>query len=145
MQTVFKAFSMDKLSAQSFEKANIYHVRSKVVNLAEKLNNSGVFQAPHIIEWCVNELSEHCTAETPLDLDFVHCHLILNLIKLCLSQRSNIVYRYIQEKNKVTEVKIETPYERRMREQREQEMADKGEDEQMKKEEAPKEKSQQQI
>ena len=82
MQTVFKAFSMDKLSAQKFEQENIYHVRSKVVNLAEKLNVSGVFQAAHIIEWCINELDEHCTPENPVDLDFVHCHLILDLINI---------------------------------------------------------------
>lgn len=142
MHTVFKAFSMDKLSAQKFEQENIYHVRSKVVNLAEKLNVSGVFQASHIIEWCINELDAHCTAEIPVDLDFVHCHLILELLKLSLSQRSNIVYRYVQEKNKVAEVKIETPYEKR---KREQEMAERGDDEQMKKEEPPKEKSPQEI
>ena len=140
--TVFKAFSMDKLSAQKFEQENIYHVRSKVVNLAEKLNVSGVFQAAPIIEWCIAELSSHCTPEAPVDLDFVHCHLILDLLKLALSQRSNIVYRYVQEKNKVAEVKIETPYEKR---KREQEMAERGEEEQVKKEEPPKEKTAQEI
>lgn len=140
--TVFKAFSVDKLSAQNFDKENIYHVRSKVVNLAEKLSTSGVFDPGLIIEWCIEELANHCNqGQSSLDLDFVHCHLVLNQLKLALSQKSNVIHQYIQEKNKITEVKIETPFEKRQREQRQQEagMEDIG----MKEEDQPKEKSQQ--
>lgn len=144
IRTVFKAFSVDQLSAQCFDKENIYHVRSKVVNLVEKLSTSGVFDSAFIIEWCIEELADHCKPEaTVLDLDYVHCHVVLNQLKQAFSQRSNVIHQYIQEKNKITEVKIETPHEKRLRWQREQEAG--AEDAGMKGEDEPKEKSQQQI
>jgi len=73
MHSVFKAFSMDKLSAQNYEKENIYHVRQKVVSLAEKLNHSGVFQPSITIEWCVEQLTSYSSEGQKVDLDFVHC------------------------------------------------------------------------
>jgi len=57
----------------------------------------------------------------------VHVQLLLELIRQSQSVRSNIIIRLIQESQKVIEIKQETPYEARMREQREEEAREKNE------------------
>lgn len=58
----------------------------------------------------------------------MHVKLLLELIRQSQDIRSNIIVRLLQEQQKVAEVRVETPYEARLREQREAEAKEKGEE-----------------
>lgn len=64
------------------------------------------------ITWCIETLEKH----DKFSLDYAHCQLILDLICVQKSQKEHITTIFTQEKDKVSEIKVETPFERRQRE-----------------------------
>ena len=118
IETLFKAFNMDQLSAQDFSKENLFQLRDKVVKLVMRLNQLEIIDTQVAIDWCLDQLEAF---KGQVQLTFTHCHLILSLIQKLQSQAEHIVTIYAQEYDKPAEVKIETPYEQRMREQAEAE------------------------
>lgn len=118
LDTIFKSFNMDQLSAQDFAKENLFQLREKICNLVMRLNQLGIIDTQIAINWCLDQLSAF---QGNMSLNFTHCYLVLSLIQKSQSQRSYLVTKFAQEFDKPSEVKIETPYEARMREQAEAE------------------------
>ena len=53
-------------------------------------------------------------------MELLHCQLILNLVKNKQQMREHLVNKYVQDLEKPAEIKQETPYEKRIREENEQ-------------------------
>lgn len=64
------------------------------------------------INWCIETLEKHDN----LSLDFAHCQLILDLMMIQKDQKEHVTAIFTQEKDKVSEIKVETPFEKRQRE-----------------------------
>lgn len=54
IETVFKAFNMDQLSAQDFSKENLFQLRDKVINLIMRLNQLEIIDTQVAIDWCID-------------------------------------------------------------------------------------------
>jgi len=59
LETIFKAYSMDQLSAQDFSNENLFQVRSKVTKIVERFIHHGVFDTKTTIDWCISVLEKH--------------------------------------------------------------------------------------
>ena len=117
IETIFKSFNMDQLAAQDFTKENLFQLRQKVSNLILRFLSIGLLKTQNIINWCLEQLETFTSS--PVSLQFTHCYLILQLIQRLQSQRGHIVDKFVQELDKATEVKVETDYEKRVREEAE--------------------------
>jgi hypothetical protein len=91
LDTIFKAYNMDQLSAQDFEKENLFQLRSKVVNLVERFNQMEVLDTTIIINWCADILSKH----NKKSLDFTHSQVVLTLIQKMKLQKKNIIRVFV--------------------------------------------------
>ena len=113
IETIFKSFNMDSLSAQDFKKENLFQVRSKVISLVMVLVKDDVVSPTTAMNWCVEQLEK---LEGDLSLNFTHSYLLMTLMEWIQVQREHLTTTFVQETNKVEEVRVETPYEVRMRE-----------------------------
>lgn len=78
----------------------------------------GLLDVVSVINWCIDQLEKY---EGQQSSNFAPFQLALDLVGWSQSQRQHIVCLFVQESDKVSEVKIETAYEQRMREQAEAE------------------------
>ena len=69
------------------------------------------------MSWCIEQLEAFTSS--PVSLQFIHCYLILQLTERLQSQRGHIVSKFVQDCDKACEIKIETDYEKRVREEAE--------------------------
>lgn len=76
LDTIFKAYNMDQLSAQDFSNENLFQLRSRVVNLIERFNYMEVLDTQVIINYCADILANH----PKKSLEFTHSQVILILI-----------------------------------------------------------------
>jgi hypothetical protein len=114
LETLFKSFNVDSLSAQDFSKENLFQLRQKVNNIVVRLVQVGVISLNTATSFCLEQLLSY---EGDILINSTHCFVILNLIFWSQSQRDHLVAKYSQDLDKVAEVRIETPYETRMRQQ----------------------------
>lgn len=78
LETIFKAYSMDQLSAQDFSNENLFQVRSKVTKIVERFIQQGVLDTLTTIEWCISTLEKH----DKFSVDYAHCQLVLDLMTI---------------------------------------------------------------
>ena len=129
---ILKAYHLDDLSTQDYDSdaQNLFQVRKKVVYLVLKLVDLGLLQASNLIPYCVTKISEHLANPDAAKLDQLllsaQSQLVLSLMRHSQEARANVVARLTQETQKVAEVKIETPYEARVREEREKQAVEDG-------------------
>ena len=76
LDTIFKAYNMDQLSAQDFSNENLFQLRSRVVNLIERFNYMEVLDTQVNINYCADILANH----PKKSLEFTHSQVILILI-----------------------------------------------------------------
>ena len=76
LDTIFKSYNMDQLSAQDFSNENLFQLRYRVVNLIERFNYMEVLDTQVIINYCADILSNH----PKKSLEFTHSQVILTLI-----------------------------------------------------------------
>ena len=91
LDTIFKSYNMDQLSAQNFENENLFQLRSKVVNLVDRFNQLEILDSHIIIDWCADILSKH----PKKSLDFTHSQVILTLLDKMKLQKPHTVQIYV--------------------------------------------------
>ena len=84
-------------------------MRSKVTKVVERFIQQGVLDTKTTIEWCIGVLEKH----EKFSVDYAQCQLVLDLIKIQRDQKEHLTTIFVQEKDKVSEIKVETPYEKR--------------------------------
>ena len=91
LETIFKAYSMDQLSAQDFFNENLFQVRSKVTKIVERFIQQGVLDTKTTIEWCIGVLEKH----DKYSLDYTQCQLVLDLMRIQKDQKEHLTTIFV--------------------------------------------------
>lgn len=95
-----------------------------------KLMDIGLLDPLFLVPVCMKQISEFLKVEDQ-KLDHlpqtVQVRLLVNFIKWSQEKKSSIITKHIQTHQKIGEIKVETPYEARQREQKQQEAQERGE------------------